>query len=376
MAVAPCKRETWRGVIVCAHSVPKLNAWAKAVGDDILIKPLPGCGSYQTSTTASAGTHAGGGAIDIDARNLSAEQRNRIEAKGRLAGFQVAWERNAISGLWTWHTHALDPSCPNLAKPAVTQVVEFGGGGDGLVGTKPDSGTRENAEVLMQMFKLRLVSVVEEINNDAKVRLLQQAVRRPVDGIWDLQTDIDLRNTRAEAIDKQFDGDYFKKWTVTQRKRMQKSWGAATDGVWGPETARCCKNTVIAIQKALGVVADGIWGTVTDAAYDRLKAAELRNFDFTKPTGAFPYPSAGAIYGPSTPGKPWYSGKVAGTKMTKSQINWQIKRIQRAVGVTADGIYGATTSTRVKAFQKKYRLAIDGATGPQTWNKMVSLNKT
>ena len=52
----PRPRATWRGVTVCAHVAPALGAWAKAAGDDT----LPRCGSYQTTTAASAGTHAGG----------------------------------------------------------------------------------------------------------------------------------------------------------------------------------------------------------------------------------------------------------------------------------------------------------------------------
>lgn len=153
-----CTRATWRGVVVCKHSVYKLNLWAIGVGNDIRLTPLAGCGSYQTDTEASAGTHAGGGAIDISTVGYTMEQRDKIERVARLVGLQIAWERDRISGLWTWHIHALDPQCPNLSSEARTQCIEFGNGGDGLVGTKPDPGIRTNATSLMRIYNNRITS--------------------------------------------------------------------------------------------------------------------------------------------------------------------------------------------------------------------------
>lgn len=371
--VASCKRTTWRGVIVCAHSVPKYNAWAASTGS-ILLTPLAGCGSYQTSTVASAGTHAGGGAIDIDLRKVAADKRKWVADKGRTSGLQVAWHRNYVAGLWTWHCHALDPACPNLAKGAVSQCYEVFAGGDGLVGSRADGNTRANITQLQALFKTRLIAVVAQITDDAKVRLLQQSVRQIVTGVWDIQTDIDLRNTRAEAQGK-FTGAYFKKWNLVQRKRMQRTWGVAQDGIWGAKTKAGAQATTKAIQAALGVTQDTIWGAGTDAAYAKLKTVKYRPFDYTKPTGAFPAPgAAGTLYGPSTSSRPlWYSGKVAG-KLSKNSIQWQIKRIQRAVGAPATGLYDTTTVAKVKAWQKARKLTVDGVTGKQTWDSMVKAN--
>ncbi|MGV3465261.1 MAG: glycoside hydrolase domain-containing protein, partial [Heyndrickxia sp.] len=47
-----------------------------------------------------------------------------------------------------------------------------------------------------------------------------------------------------------------------------------------------------------------------------------------------------------------------------------VERIQRAVGVTADGIFGPKTEAAVKAYQSRHGLAVDGIVGPQTWNVM------
>lgn len=139
--IQPCGHDYWRGALVCDHMVPKLNAWAQAVGNDIYLKPLPGCGSYQTTTAASAGTHSKGGAIDIDTRGFTTEQRTRIMNVGRR-WFEVDWQRDAITGLWTWHNHAIDASCPNLASQAAAQVVMYRDGLNGLANRGRDTGTR------------------------------------------------------------------------------------------------------------------------------------------------------------------------------------------------------------------------------------------
>ena len=149
-------RATWRGVTVCAHMIPKLDAWARNVGDDIKLTPLPGCGSYQTTTAASAGTHAGGGAIDIDLRGYTEEQRLRVETEGRKV-LNLAYYRPAINGLWTWHAHALDASCPELARPAAAQFTLYSRGLNALANNGPDTGSRAFVIQTMAVFAQRLV---------------------------------------------------------------------------------------------------------------------------------------------------------------------------------------------------------------------------
>lgn len=47
-----------------------------------------------------------------------------------------------------------------------------------------------------------------------------------------------------------------------------------------------------------------------------------------------------------------------------------VKRIQKAVGAKADGYYGPSTVTKVKAYQRKHGLAADGMVGDKTWAKI------
>lgn len=44
-----------------------------------------------------------------------------------------------------------------------------------------------------------------------------------------------------------------------------------------------------------------------------------------------------------------------------------VKNIQKALGVAADGIFGANTEVAVKKFQSKAGLTPDGIVGAKTW---------
>ncbi|MFC0272314.1 peptidoglycan-binding protein [Metabacillus herbersteinensis] len=45
----------------------------------------------------------------------------------------------------------------------------------------------------------------------------------------------------------------------------------------------------------------------------------------------------------------------------------QIRKIQKVVGVTPDGIYGPKTEKAVRSFQQKNGVTTDGIVGPKTW---------
>ncbi|MBO0999558.1 peptidoglycan-binding protein [Bacillus sp. SD075] len=47
-----------------------------------------------------------------------------------------------------------------------------------------------------------------------------------------------------------------------------------------------------------------------------------------------------------------------------------VERIQRAVGVKPDGIFGKGTAAAVKAYQKRKKLSADGIVGAKTWAVM------
>src|SRR5690242_20677778 len=47
-----------------------------------------------------------------------------------------------------------------------------------------------------------------------------------------------------------------------------------------------------------------------------------------------------------------------------------VQRVQRIVGVTADGIFGKGTKRAVKRWQRRHGLTADGVVGPATWAAM------
>jgi len=61
-----------------------------------------------------------------------------------------------------------------------------------------------------------------------------------------------------------------------------------------------------------------------------------------------------------------YPGKL----IKKGSKGKDVERIQRAVKVKADGIFGPNTEKEVKAYQKRHDLTADGIVGPDTWNRM------
>ena len=48
-----------------------------------------------------------------------------------------------------------------------------------------------------------------------------------------------------------------------------------------------------------------------------------------------------------------------------------VKNLQKALGVTADGIFGENTEAAVKKFQQAKKLEVDGIVGTNTWNKLL-----
>ena len=65
--------------------------------------------------------------------------------------------------------------------------------------------------------------------------------------------------------------------------------------------------------------------------------------------------------------KPSYPGAL----IKEGSRGDHVKSVQRAVGVTADGIFGAKTKVALMAWQRARGLTADGIVGPQTWAVML-----
>lgn len=72
----------------------------------------------------------------------------------------------------------------------------------------------------------------------------------------------------------------------------------------------------------------------------------------------------------STPGDGSAIVPYPGHLIRRGSRGKDVKRIQRAVGVGADGIFGKNTEATVRTYQKRHGLAADGIVGKKTWNMM------
>lgn len=100
-------------------------------------------GSYNPGgVSASGGTHAGGGAVDLRTRYLSAAEIDRLVFELRVLCGGPVWYRAPEHG-WTKtgpHIHAIVRDEPGLSPSAAWQVAEYDAGRNGLSGgsTGPD----------------------------------------------------------------------------------------------------------------------------------------------------------------------------------------------------------------------------------------------
>lgn len=91
-------------------------------------------GSYNRGGVgASAGTHDGGGAVDL----TPVEWQHKVHAM-RAVGF-AAWHRPAIPGLWSEHVHAVLIGNAKLSPAAKAQVDDYRHHRNGLADHAPDA---------------------------------------------------------------------------------------------------------------------------------------------------------------------------------------------------------------------------------------------
>lgn len=94
-------------------------------------------GSWSTSVSASAGTHSGGGAVDVHVAGMADVQQIAIVHALRQAGF-AAWRRTPSEG-FVYHVHCILIGDPEVSPSAADQLVQWAAHEDGLIGHGPDS---------------------------------------------------------------------------------------------------------------------------------------------------------------------------------------------------------------------------------------------
>ena len=121
--------------------------------------------------------------------------------------------------------------------------------------------------------------------------------------------------------------------------RLQGLLGVPADGAFGPRT----REAVVAFQRDRGLSPDGVAGPATWAALG---------------AGRAPAPAATPPGGTPT--------------LREGASGPDVVRLQRLLGISADGGFGPQTRAAVQAFQQAARLAVDGVVGPATWRALQS----
>jgi peptidoglycan hydrolase-like protein with peptidoglycan-binding domain len=126
-------KTTMDGKTVNERTASMLKAAEKRAGVNFTVTQ----GSYNSDVGSSAGTHDGGGAVDLSVRGLPSTS-DAVKAL-RQVGF-AAWHRTPSQGPWAAHIHAVAISDTAMSPQAQAQVGDYFKGLNGLANHAKDDG--------------------------------------------------------------------------------------------------------------------------------------------------------------------------------------------------------------------------------------------
>lgn len=137
-AVAPGARTTHSGKSVNARTEAMLAEAQRLLGRKLTLDQ----GSYNPGgDPTSAGTHDGGGVVDVNVDGMSTATWTTTVKVLREVGF-AAWHRTPSQGDWPYHIHAAAISDPDLSPAAQHQTGDYYLGRNGLANRGPDDGPK------------------------------------------------------------------------------------------------------------------------------------------------------------------------------------------------------------------------------------------
>jgi peptidoglycan hydrolase-like protein with peptidoglycan-binding domain len=129
-----------RSATVSRRTRAMLRAAARNLGQGCVLGISQG--SYNAGgVDASAGTHDGGGAVDVSVHELCGKTPTRVVRALRNVGF-AAWHRLPSQGPWEEHIHGIAISDPDLSAGARDQVADYFNGLNGLASHAADDGPK------------------------------------------------------------------------------------------------------------------------------------------------------------------------------------------------------------------------------------------
>lgn len=148
-------------------------------------------GSYNAGgVAASAGTHDGGGALDISVQSHSQAEINQIVLGLRQVGF-AAWHRLPSQGDWPEHIHGIAIGDEELSSGAANQVRYYKERLNGLGTHLPDDGPRLDPipEWPVKLKGVSLKNIQNQFNSTSPRKVL--AVKKLQEVLnYRLETDI------------------------------------------------------------------------------------------------------------------------------------------------------------------------------------------
>ncbi|GAA3254868.1 peptidoglycan-binding domain-containing protein [Nonomuraea helvata] len=137
-SIDPGGRVSTDGFVVNSRTRSMLTEAKRLLGRDLKLDQ----GSYNPGgDPTSAGTHDGGGVVDVSVQGMTSATRTAVVRALRRVGF-AAWLRNPQQDDWPWHIHAAAINDTSLSGQAQHQIGDYYLGLNGLAGRGPDDGPK------------------------------------------------------------------------------------------------------------------------------------------------------------------------------------------------------------------------------------------